>query len=117
MTPSANESAKAVLAATTLAQYVRLESCERYLWYRLHSKQTRELFREWRLTEQPLTPLLRQKGAVHETAVTEELAERGATIVDLSTQGVEAFIEELRTAQGAPRIAVQARLEGSVGCM
>jgi len=42
------------LSATTLAQFVRLESCERYLWYRLHSRQTQELFREWRLTEQPL---------------------------------------------------------------
>ena len=38
------------LAATTLAQYVRLESCERYLWYRLHAKETRELFREYRVT-------------------------------------------------------------------
>ena len=54
------------LAATTLAQYVRLESCERYLWYRLHPKETRELFREYRVTEQPLTPLLSEKGARHE---------------------------------------------------
>ena len=35
------------LDATTLAQYVRLESCERYLWYRLHPKETRELFRDY----------------------------------------------------------------------
>src|SRR4051794_30607893 len=90
----------APLSATTLAQYVRLESCERYLWYRLHPSETRDLFRDWRVTEQPLTPLLRQKGAVHETAVTDELAADRATIVNLSGQGVDAFIDELRAAHG-----------------
>lgn len=40
------------LSVTTLAQYVRLESCDRYLWYRLHPKETRGLFRSFRLTEQ-----------------------------------------------------------------
>ena len=69
----------APLAATTLAQYVRLESCDRYLWYRLHPKETRDLFRTYRVTEQPLTPLLSLKGAVHESAVTEELEAQGAT--------------------------------------
>ena len=62
------------LSATTLAQFVRLESCERYLWYRLHPKETRELFREFRVTEQPLTPLLSEKGARHE-----DVDHRGAT--------------------------------------
>jgi len=78
------------LSATTLAQFVRLESCERYLWYRLHSRQTQELFREWRLTEPASDTAAPAEGAVHETAVTDELVQDGATIVDLSAQGVDA---------------------------
>ena len=61
------------LAATTLAQFVRLESCERYFWYRTHPSETRELFRSYRVTEQPLTPLLSEKGAAHEESITQEL--------------------------------------------
>jgi hypothetical protein len=105
------------LSATTLAQYVRLESCDRYLWYRLHPEETNNLFREFRATEQPLTPLLTQKGAVHETGVTEELAEGGASIVDLSGQDVEAFVDQLRAGLTSSSIVIQARLEGRVGTM
>src|SRR2546421_8731156 len=75
--PGGETSSLTKLSATTLAQYVRLESCDRYLWYRLHPDETRDLFRTWRVTEQPLTPLLTQKGAVHETTVTDELAAGG----------------------------------------
>src|SRR5215471_9114380 len=86
----------ATLSATTLAQYVRLESCDRYLWYRLHNKETRELFKDFRVTEQPLTPLLSEKGARHETSITEELRAEGRVLVDLTDDGVEATIEELK---------------------
>src|SRR5438045_3787115 len=60
-------------SATTLAQYGRLESCERYFWYRQHPNETRELFLSYRVTEQPLTPLLSEKGARHEETITAEL--------------------------------------------
>ena len=103
------------LAATTLAQYVRLESCDRYLWYRLHPKDTADLFRAYRVTEQPLTPLLSLKGAVHETAVTEELEADGATVVDLSEHGVEETIHELATGRSERRVLTQARVEGRIG--
>src|SRR4051794_30024213 len=86
----------ASLSATTLAQFVRLESCERYLWYRLHGDETRQLFRDYRVTEQPLTPLLSEKGARHESAITAELEEAGRTLVDLSGQGLEATLDGLR---------------------
>jgi len=60
----------ASLAATTLAQFVRLETCERYPWYRLHPAETREFVRNYRVTEQPLSPLLSEKGARHEESIT-----------------------------------------------
>lgn len=103
------------LAATTLAQYVRLESCERYLWYRLHAKETRALFREHRVTEQPLTPLLSQKGARHEASITKELEAEGLEVVDLTEQGVEATVDELRRGAEGKRVLLQARVEGTIG--
>jgi hypothetical protein len=42
-----------------------------------------------RLTEQPLTPLLSLKGAVHESNFSDELRAEGATLVDLSEHGVD----------------------------
>jgi hypothetical protein len=105
----------APLAATTLAQYVRLESCERYLWYRLHANETRELFREYRVTEQPLTPLLSQKGARHEERITEELEADGLEVVDLTDQGVDATVDEIRRGAEGKRVLLQARVEGTIG--
>ena len=52
--------------------------------HRLHDAETRALFRNYGLTEQPLTPLLTNKGAVHEEAVVEELA-ASADVIDLRT--------------------------------
>ena len=103
------------LAATTLAQYVRLESCERYLWYRLHAKETRELFREYRVTEQPLTPLLSQKGARHEERITEELKGDGLEVIDLSEQDVEATIEQLRRGAEGKRCSSRLSWRGTSG--
>src|SRR5262245_6201038 len=103
------------LSATTLAQYVRLESCERYLWYRLHPGETNDLFREFRATEQPLTPLLSEKGARHEEAITEELREGGRRLVDLADCSVEDTITELRSGAADARVLLQARLEGTIG--
>ena len=51
--PLVSPSTGSRLAATTLAEYVRLESCERYLWNRLHAKET-ELFRTDRVTERAM---------------------------------------------------------------
>jgi hypothetical protein len=103
------------LSATTLAQYVRLESCDRYLWYRLHPRETRDLFKEYRVTEQPLTPLLSEKGARHEEAITEELRADRRVLVDLSDLDVDATIEELRNGADEARVLLQARVEGTVG--
>src|SRR5262249_34358442 len=102
-------------SATALAQYVRLDSCERYLWYRLHPKETAALFREFRVTEQPLTPLLSQKGELHESAITEELREGGRTLVDLAKRPVDETIVELRRGTVEARVLLQARLEGAIG--
>jgi Cdc6-like AAA superfamily ATPase len=110
-----NTERKIALSATTLAQYVRLESCERYLWYRLHPEETRALFRDFGVTEQPLTPLLSEKGARHEDAITQELRRGGRKLVNLSDRPVDDTIAELERGAAEPRVLLQARLEGTIG--
>lgn len=105
----------ASLAATTLAQFVRLESCERYLWYRLHSEETRQLFRDYGVTEQPLTPLLSARGARHESEVTDELRSQGLVLVDLAEQDVDATVAELGRGAKEARVLLQARVAGTLG--
>lgn len=105
----------ASLAATTLAQFVRLESCERYLWYRLHPEETRRLFREYRVTEQPLTPLLHAKGARHESEITDELRSQGRVLIDLAERDVDATVAELARGKEEARVLLQARVVGALG--
>ncbi|HXF97938.1 MAG TPA: AAA domain-containing protein [Gaiellaceae bacterium] len=112
---SSTWSGPSTLAATTLAQFVRLESCERYLWYRLHAKETRDLFRRYRVTEQPLTPLLSQRGARHESEITTQLAAEGRELVDLAEQGADRTAAELARGATSARVLLQARVEGTIG--
>src|SRR6266852_318928 len=111
---NASDAAAGSLSATTLAQFVRLESCERYLWHRLHNAETRALFRDYGLTEQPLTPLLTKKGSVHEAAVVDELA-ASTDLVELAEAGVEETVTALSAPLERPRALVQATLEGDLG--
>src|SRR5438445_11795044 len=112
--PDASNASAGSLSATTLAQFVRLESCERYLWYRLHVRETLDLLRAWRLTEQPLTPLLSEKGALHEEGITKDLEDAGNTLVDLAGRDVGATVDELRHGLAEPRVLLQAAVEGRI---
>ncbi len=109
-----NKAAAHSISATTVAQSVRLESCERYLWHRLHDAETRALFRNYGLTEQPLTPLLTKKGAVHEEAVVEELA-ASADVIDLADAGADETVSALAESLERPRALVQATVERELG--
>lgn len=109
----AERSGRLRLGATTLSQFVRLESCERFLWYRLHPRETEDLLRTWQIRSQPLGILLRNRGARHEVAQIRELEAAGFELVDLSESGPERVVEELRTA--APRALLQPKLQASLG--
>src|SRR5262245_60767792 len=112
---ASDDNRQVALSATALAQYVRLESCERYLWYRLHPNDTVRLFREFRVTEQPLTPLLSEKGARHEVAITNELRDGGRRLVDLAGRSVDDTLAEVQRGASEARVLLQARLEGTIG--
>lgn len=101
--------------ATGLAQFVRLESCERFLWYRLHPDETRGLFREYRATEQPLTPLLAAKGSAHEEMIEQDLGEKGVETIDLDGEPASRTTELLAGDRDGPLALLQPRLAGTIG--
>ena len=53
-----------VLHATTLSQFVRLESCERRLWFERFPREREALRRRWHLTEQFIPALEKLPGFV-----------------------------------------------------
>jgi len=64
------------LSPTSIAQYVRLENCERFLRFRLVPDDLKRLEKKWNLTIQPLTPLLKESGADFEKNIAEKLVTR-----------------------------------------
>ncbi len=101
------------LDPTGLAQFVRLESCERFLWHRLHPRETRGLLEQWSVTEQPLTPLLSARGAQREVACHRALADRGHRVVDLRRGSPDDTLRHLRAGQAVT--LVEAHVRGNLG--
>lgn len=71
------------LSPTDIAQYVRLENCERYLSFRLNPDVKDHLSKKWRVNVQPLTPLLSDLGIAFERRVVEYIGQRGEKVIDL----------------------------------
>ena len=101
--------------ATGIAEYVRLHSCERWLWYRLHPDQTVALLAARGVEAQQLSPLLARRGQEHEAAVIAERRLAGDVVVDLTGQGADATRRALAAAGERPTLLAQVRLEGTLG--
>lgn len=102
------------LSPTTLAQFVRLENCDRFLRFRLVPEDAERLQRKWNLTIQPLTPLLRESGAEFEQDIAARLAARGEKVIDLSGHDFNETMRVLKTIE-SPTLLFQAALEGALG--
>lgn len=101
------------LSPTDLTGFLRLDSCERFLWYRLHPQETGRLFEHWNLAEQFLTPLLAMRGAERETACHRNLEGQGHRVVDLRRGSPEDTLRHLRSAEAVT--LVEAHVHGNLG--
>ena len=101
------------LAPTDLTGFLRLESCARFLWYRLHPRETRGLFERWNLAEQFLTPLLSVRGAEREVTCHRILEGQGHRVVDLRRGSPEDTLEHLRSGEAVT--LVEAPVRGTLG--
>lgn len=104
------------ISATTLSQFIRLGSCERYLWLDLHKDECNELMKKLGVTLQPLTPLLSDLGMGFEASVTRVMRNAGYNITDVGGNTSEDTRERLMCAPHFALYALaQARVEGEIG--
>lgn len=106
------------LVPTTLSQYVRLNNCDRYLWYRLFPERTSEFLDRFEVTEQPLSALLSESGAGFEEEVVGHLGNAGFGVINLTDAPAKETVDHLRSIQsGQPIALTQASLIGQLGSL
>ena len=104
------------LSATALAQYVRFGNCDRLLSFILHPEHVAALEARWRISPQPLTPLLHATGEAFEQEVIAAIRAAGETVVNLAHRRPEATLAGLRHAAAGRRLVLaQAPLAGEIG--
>src|SRR5262245_13564476 len=114
--PAAAPPARRRLSATALAQYVRFGNCDRLLSFILHPERAAALEARWRISPQPLTPLLHPTGEDVERRVVAGIRAAGETVVDLAHRGPPATLAALRQgAAGRRLVLTQTPLMGELG--
>jgi hypothetical protein len=104
------------LSATALAQYVRFGNCDRLLYFLLHPERAAALEARWRISAQPLTPLLHATGEAFEERVVAGIRAAGETVVSLAHRRPETTLTALHQAAAGRRLVLtQAPLIGDLG--
>jgi len=113
------------ISPTDIAQYIRMEQCERYLRLRLHERAHGPRFlTDYGVAAQPIPPLLTRSGARFEDLVEGDIAARYPT-VDLAASALSSKIQRppdnarvadaaRALAPGATLVLFQARLQIAV---
>ncbi|HEX6292131.1 MAG TPA: AAA domain-containing protein [Herpetosiphonaceae bacterium] len=102
------------LAPTAISQFIRLDACQRFLYFTLHPDTAREMRERYGARPRPLSPLLRQAGAQFEREVVDTLRAR-YQVVDLADGDTDATVDALRQVGREPVILAQAALDGEIG--
>ncbi len=114
------EGRRLTLTPTGLAQYLSLDSCDRFLRLYLYKGQTADLTKQLkgrglRLALQPFGPLMAELGDRIETSVVETLRVQGHTVIDLGGADFAGTLTALQKVGTQPFYLYQAQLEGSLG--
>jgi hypothetical protein len=102
------------LAPTALSQFIRLDACQRFLYFTLHPNIADEMRQRYGVRPRPLSPLLKQAGERFEAEVTSALR-ADHELIDLASGEVSATVEALRKVGRTPVILAQAALDGTIG--
>ncbi len=108
------------LTPTGLAQYLSVDSCDRFLKFYLYKGETDELARRLRTKGlqralQPFGPLLAKLGDRVETKVIEGLQAQGHTVIDMSDKGPEETLAFIKKIGSTPVYLYQADVAGKLG--
>ncbi len=116
------EGRRRTLAPTSLAQYLSLDSCDRFLRFYLYKGQTQALVRQLsevglhqRRALQPIGPLMADLGDRIEAGVLEALEKQGYPKVDLTDQDVAATLRAIEAVGPQPTYLYQAQVAGRLG--
>lgn len=102
------------LAPTTLSQFIRLDACQRFLYFKLHPQATDALRKRYGVHKPPISPLLKQAGQRFEDEIIKVLRDNHP-VLDLADQDTEATIAALAQVGRTPVILYQAALDGQIG--
>ncbi|MDI3339594.1 MAG: AAA domain-containing protein [Sphaerobacter sp.] len=114
-----------LIAPTDLAQFIRLDQCQRYLRLRLHERVAGSRFlRAYDVVPQSLPPLLTRSGRVFEARVEAAIRATGARVVSFATpdapgdrdpdnDAVLALVRDL--GRGETAVLLQPRLAATIG--
>ncbi|MEI6045135.1 MAG: AAA family ATPase, partial [Chloroflexota bacterium] len=121
-TPSMDEQGRRLtLTPTGLAQYLSLDSCDRFLRFYLYKGETDKMARRLKeqglkkLALQPFGPLMAKLGDRVETKVLEGLQAQGYTVQNLTNQGLEATQAAIQAVGNEPVYLYQAEVAGPLG--
>lgn len=108
------------LAPTGLAQYLGLDSCDRFLRFYLYKGETDLMARKLRdrglqKALQPFGPLMSELGDRIETQVIDSLRASGFNVLNLADTSVEETLEAIQKATSQPIYLYQAQVEGFLG--
>jgi len=103
------------LAPTGLAQYLSMDSCDRYLRFYLYKGETEALAKRLsqsglRLALQPISPLMSELGDRIESQVVNSLSVYGYRVLDLTNQDCRATLDAIQNAPAGITYLYQAHL-------
>ena len=101
------------ITATTLSRYVRLERCDRFLWFRLKMDETNKLQQKLGVKSQPLSPLLSEAGETFEQEVIQNL---GSAVQSMVSSNVEETLRIIASLEpGENCLLAQSILKATIG--
>ncbi len=102
------------LAPTAISQFIRLDACQRFLYFTLHPETAQEMRERYGARPRPLSPLLKAAGQRYEDEIIATLREQHE-VIDLAAGGVSATVAALQQVGNTPVVLAQAALEGQIG--
>lgn len=103
------------LTADRLAQYVRRNRCERFLYFALFQSKADSLADRYGVRFETLSPLLSESGQSFEREVVRELEEQSAQVEDLFNKPSATFIDAVASQTDRKVFYYQAKLSSPIG--
>src|SRR5687768_1721708 len=103
------------LTPDRLAQYVKRNRCERFLYFALFQSEADSLAQRYGVRFETLSPLLSESGQSYEREVIRQLEEQSLQVEDLFNKPSAGFIDAIASQTARKVFYYQPRLSSSIG--